>query len=111
MPRAYPKPKPTLEQERALLLEGKRRIAGVDEVGVGAIAGPLVAVAVVLPLPELSSDIDQGLKALAARLDEVRDTHHLYKDQREILYALVWEVAQPWIGFGIIEVAELSEIN
>jgi ribonuclease HII len=111
MPRAASKPKPTLELERALLLEGKRVIAGVDEVGVGAIAGPLIAVAVVLPLPDLDADIDQGLKELAKRLDEVRDIHHLYSDQKEKLYSLIQEVAQPQIGFGIIEVAELSQLN
>src|SRR5689334_6188263 len=105
MPLAASKPKPTLELERAFLLEGKHLIAGVDEVGVGAIAGPLIAVAVVLPLPDLDADIDQGLKELATRLDEVRDTHHLYSDQKERLYALIQEVAQPQIGFGIIEVA------
>lgn len=111
MPLAASKPKPTLELERAFLLEGKHLIAGVDEVGVGAIAGPLIAVAVVLPLPDLDADIDQGLKELAIRLDEVRDTHHLYSDQKERLYALIQEVAQPQIGFGIIEVAELNQLN
>ncbi len=111
MPLATSKPKPTLELERALLLEGKRLIAGVDEVGVGAIAGPLIAVAVILPWPDLGVDIDLGLKELRTRLDEVRDTHHLYKDQRERLYPLIQEVAQPQIGFGIIEVAELRQLN
>jgi ribonuclease HII len=111
MPLAASKPKPTLELERALLLAGKHLIAGVDEVGVGAIAGPLIAVAVVLPLPGAGADIDQGLKELAARLDEVRDIHHLYSDQREKLYFLIEEVAQPQIGFGIIEVDELSQLN
>jgi len=111
MPLATSKPKPTLELERTLLLEGKRLIAGVDEVGVGAIAGPLIAVAVVLPLPDLGVDIDLSLKELRTRLDEVRDSHHLYKDQREKLYSLIQEVTQPQIGFGIIEVAELSQLN
>jgi ribonuclease HII len=35
--------------ERAARAEGAERIAGVDEVGVGPLAGPLVAAAVVLP--------------------------------------------------------------
>lgn len=111
MPRAASKPKPTLALERALLLAGKRLIAGVDEVGVGAIAGPLIAVAVVLPLPDLAVDIDLGLKELATRLDEVRDSHHLYSDQRERLYPLIQKVAQPHIGLGIIQVAELNQLN
>lgn len=93
------------------MLEGKRRIAGVDEVGVGAIAGPLIAVAVMLPLPHSGQDIDLGLKELATRLTEVRDSHHLFTDQQEKLYWLIQEVAHPQIGFGTIEVAELSQIN
>ncbi len=111
MPRAASKPKPTLELERALLLEGKWLIAGVDEVGVGAIAGPLVAAAVVLPLPGAGDDIDLGLKELAARLSEVRDSHHLYTDQRDNLYPLIQEMAGFQIGLGLIEVAELGQLN
>lgn len=111
MPLAAAFPKPNLELERALLLEGKRCIAGVDEVGVGAIAGPLIAVAVALPLPNLGFDFEMRLQELADQLKEVRDSHHLYKDQREKLFTLVQEVAQEQIGFGIIEVAELAEIN
>src|SRR5690242_17817390 len=105
------KPKPTLELERTLLLEGKRYIAGVDEVGVGAIAGPLIAVAVVLPLPDRADDIDEGLKILATRLDGVRDSHHLYSDQPEKLYPLIQQIAQPHIGLGILDVTELSQLN
>lgn len=105
------KPKPTLELERALLLEGKRYIAGVDEIGVGAIAGPLIAVAVILPLPRLDEDIDQGLKTLTTQLDGVRDSHHLYSDQPEKLYPLIEQIARPNIGLGILEVDELSQIN
>ena len=35
--------------ERALRDQGFQRIAGVDEAGRGALAGPLVAAAVILP--------------------------------------------------------------
>ena len=104
-------PKPTFELERALLLEGKQCICGVDEVGVGAIAGPLIAVAIAFPLTALDIDFEVRLKELADQLKEVRDSHHLYKDQRERLFTLVQEVAQDQIGFGIIEVAELGQIN
>ena len=40
---------PTLAHERELWGSGKRRIAGIDEVGRGALAGPVAAAAVVLP--------------------------------------------------------------
>ncbi len=38
-----------LERERALWAAGRLRIAGVDEAGVGPLAGPVVAAAVVFP--------------------------------------------------------------
>lgn len=43
-------PRPTLRRERALHRTGFRAVAGADEAGRGALAGPLVAAAVILPL-------------------------------------------------------------
>jgi ribonuclease HII len=40
---------PNFREEQALLSAGYRRIAGLDEAGRGALAGPVVAAAVVLP--------------------------------------------------------------
>jgi len=42
-------PVPSWRTERALWREGRVRVAGVDEVGRGPLAGPVVAAAVVLP--------------------------------------------------------------
>jgi ribonuclease HII len=42
--------RPTLARERALRAAGIRHVAGVDEVGRGPLAGPVVAAAVILPL-------------------------------------------------------------
>ena len=41
--------RPTLEREAALWREGRRLVAGIDEVGRGPLAGPVVAAAVVFP--------------------------------------------------------------
>jgi ribonuclease HII len=41
---------PTFDQEATLQAQGYRLIAGVDEVGRGALAGPVMAAAVILPL-------------------------------------------------------------
>ncbi len=41
---------PTFKEERALLAQGYRCIAGVDEVGRGPLAGPVVAGAVITQL-------------------------------------------------------------
>jgi ribonuclease HII len=42
--------RPSLERETALWCEGRSVVAGVDEVGRGPLAGPVVAAAVVLPV-------------------------------------------------------------
>jgi len=47
---SIPKDPPTLDEEKALLAQGCRYIAGVDEVGRGPLAGPVMAAAVILPL-------------------------------------------------------------
>lgn len=61
-----------LARRRALFAAGARIVAGVDEVGVGPLAGPVVAAAVVLPeridLPGLDDS-----KRLAARTRERLD--------------------------------------
>jgi ribonuclease HII len=42
---------PNLDEEDKLKLQGYELIAGIDEVGRGALAGPVVAGAVILPNP------------------------------------------------------------
>ena len=42
--------RPSLERERALWVEGRGLVAGLDEAGRGPLAGPVVAAAVVFPL-------------------------------------------------------------
>ncbi len=65
--------------ERRLHEEGFDRVAGVDEAGRGALAGPLVAAAVILP-PEFD-------------LEGIRDSKQLTGPQRERCYARIREGA------------------
>ncbi|MCG8469416.1 MAG: ribonuclease HII, partial [Gemmatimonadetes bacterium] len=59
-----------LEYERALWDGGVSRIAGVDEVGRGPIAGPVVAGAVVLPVGcAVEGAADSKVLAPARRLE------------------------------------------
>jgi ribonuclease HII len=82
---------PDLRYERALARRGTTRVAGLDEAGRGALAGPIFAAAVILPLQR---------SRLATRLREVRDSKLMTARQRracaEILrrLALDWAVAQ-----------------
>ncbi|MCH8049527.1 ribonuclease HII [Patescibacteria group bacterium] len=73
---------PTFHHERELLAQGYRVIVGVDEAGCAALAGPVVAAAVVLPLN--------------SRLKLIRDSKQLNVQQRERLYDLIDECAYDW---------------
>lgn len=77
-------PGPSLALERRLLRQGHRLIAGLDEVGRGAWAGPVVAAAVILPLDR---------PRLRASLRGVNDSKQLTRLQRERLAAVIGEVA------------------
>jgi ribonuclease HII len=78
--------RPTLDHERRLIRSGYALVAGVDEAGRGAWAGPVVAAAVILRLPEASS------------LREVNDSKQLSPRQRDKLYQIVIEHC---VAFGI----------
>jgi ribonuclease HII len=87
---------PTFVEEEQLLGQGYRHIAGVDEVGCGPLAGPLLAAAVILPYPLQTSWVDQ-----------VRDSKFLTSDKREELSEHIRKVAVS-IGIGAVS-AELID--
>jgi ribonuclease HII len=90
---------PTLDLERALQKESNLTlIAGVDEAGRGAIAGPVVAAAVILPL-----DRPKNLE----RMRDVDDSKQLSPKQRELLYDIVVANA---LAFGVASISA-SEID
>lgn len=65
-------PKPTLDVESGLWEKGLLHIAGIDEVGRGALAGPVYAAAVILPasrsiLEELAGVLDSKLMTAEER--------------------------------------------
>jgi ribonuclease HII len=96
---------PRLEQERALWQQGLTAVAGVDEVGMGPLAGPVVAAAVILP-PDLTDEV--GLSATFPQ--DVRDSKTLTLKARERLDLEVRNVAVG-VGIGIVEVEEIDRIN
>lgn len=87
--------RPHFQFETDLHARGYTRIAGVDEVGRGPLAGPVMAAAVVLD-PEA---IPEGLN----------DSKQVTAKRREALSAQLAEVAQ--IGLGVAEVDEIDRIN
>ncbi len=82
--------------ERELWGRGVTAVAGVDEVGVGALAGPVIAAAVILAPGTI-------IKGLA-------DSKLLTAKRREALFAVVAECAVA-IGLGRSEVEEVDRIN
>ena len=96
---------PRLDEERVLWQRGLTAVAGVDEVGMGPLAGPVVAAAVVLP-PDLTCE--GGLPATFPQ--GVRDSKTLTLKARERLAVEVRNVAVG-IGIGVVEVEEIDQIN
>ena len=81
---------PSLVEENDLSSQGYRLIAGIDEAGRGALAGPVVAAAVVLPQ---CADFP--------RLRSVRDSKEIPAAKRDFLFPLIEEEAIA-IGAGIV---------
>lgn len=84
-----PKAIPTLALEQAWRERGHPLVAGVDEAGRGAWAGPVIAAAVILPLDD---------PAALAALHGVTDSKQLTARQRETLAARIRAHA---LGFGL----------
>lgn len=59
-----------LEYERELLNKGYKYICGVDEVGRGPLAGPVVCAAVIMPLDNIIEGVDDS-KKLSAKKREI----------------------------------------
>lgn len=84
------------EREKQLRAEGISYIAGVDEVGRGPLAGPVVTAAVVLPAEFDVLGID--------------DSKKLSEKRREELYEIITEKALAW-GIGMADHQVIDEIN
>ncbi len=68
-----PEPVDNRAFEKRVLGHGYTSVAGVDEAGRGALAGPVVAAAVILPLEEDFSGVDDSKKLSPAERDELYD--------------------------------------
>lgn len=93
-----------LRFEREIWRSGFRRIAGVDEVGRGAVAGPLVAAAVILP-----TNIDR-VSATPSFWDGVRDSKTISATSRA---ALALQIHKTALSTSVVSipVALLDEIG
>jgi len=82
-------PPPSFVEEKIFEAQGYQRITGIDEVGRGALAGPVVAAAVILPW-----GIDTPW------LNQVKDSKQLSPAGRELLFYHIQKIATA-TGIGI----------
>ncbi|PJE76861.1 ribonuclease HII [Candidatus Uhrbacteria bacterium CG10_big_fil_rev_8_21_14_0_10_48_16] len=78
------------------MAQGYHRIVGVDEAGCGALAGPVVAAAVILPID--------------SRIGSIKDSKLMSEHRREEVYPILIERATAWaVGFASVE--EIMQLN
>lgn len=88
--------RPDLRYERRLWVTGLEAVAGVDEAGVGPMAGPVVAAAVIFA-PETF-------------IRGVHDSKQLTPEKREELFPVIQQRAHCF-GIGVAEVEEIDRRN
>ncbi|MFA4966867.1 MAG: ribonuclease HII [Candidatus Margulisiibacteriota bacterium] len=87
---------PNQRLERLLQKDGYKLIAGVDEVGVGSLAGPVLAAAVILPQK--------------AKIPGLNDSKKLSAKKREILFKIILKRSIA-IGVGIVDWETIDRLN
>lgn len=90
-------PLPHLRAERRLWLDGKRRVVGVDEVGLGALCAPVIAAAVLV-------------RPNCHKIPGVRDSKTMSARQREAVVERIKDRVEAW-GVGAASVAEIERLN
>lgn len=93
-------PVPTLKRESDLWAAGTRYVAGIDEAGRGALAGPVVAAAVVLSPDATFTGV----------WTEVRDSKLLNPQQREALDPEIRQHAAAY-SIGAATAAEIDQVG
>lgn len=84
------------EFDKAIIKEGFKIFAGIDEAGRGPLAGPVVASAVMLCYDK--------------KIEGVNDSKKLSKNKRERLFDLILQNAVD-IGIGVVDAEKIDSIN
>lgn len=99
--------RPTLEYERAFWRDGFLRVAGVDEAGRGALAGPVVAAAIVLPVLD---DGDWTRHPFFQNISRANDSKQLNEKTREALFDPLCQAARAF-AIGSATHDEIDALN
>jgi len=91
---------PDLSFEAALWAQGIHFVAGVDEAGRGALAGPVTAAAVILP----------ANPSIAQKLSGVRDSKQMKASEREVWQQRI-RLAATCYGIGFASHLEIDDIG
>lgn len=89
--------------EKRFFKKGYRTIVGVDEAGRGALFGPVVASAVVMPLSVMRKDLSEGI-------GEIDDSKVLTPKKRKILADIILKEAIS-VGVGLATNFEIDQEN
>jgi len=109
---------PSSKEEIKLFKAGYKNIVGVDEVGRGALAGPVVAVAVMIKsriytniTTNATNRYSRKFVTKLVKISEVKDSKKLSPKKREEIYKLI--IKNPNIEWGIGRVSEkiIDKIN
>jgi len=92
-----------LREEKKLWKKGYKWVAGLDECGMGPLAGPVVAAAVAVKEKPKFKNREDGL-SFKRLLKEVEDSKRLSPKKREELYFLL--ISHPAVKWGVARVSE-----
>jgi ribonuclease HII len=101
---------PSLEYELAFWRDNYRLVAGMDEVGRGALAGPVVAAAVILPPLAESAARHWTHHDVFQAIARANDSKLLNEALREKLFAPICLLATAY-AVGSASVQEIDELN
>ncbi len=96
---------PDYKNEFACIKNGYDMVAGCDEVGVGPLAGPVVACACILKPESLGK-----YRSKNKWYSRVRDSKTTTKEEREILLPKILANCRAY-GIGVVSEGEIDEIN
>lgn len=97
---------PTLREEKKLWQARYKYIVGLDEAGVGCLAGPVVAGAVGIIYKNQNLNLKSKLK-----IKGLRDSKELTPKQREKFYKLIITHSQIGWAFGLVSPKVIDKIN
>ena len=104
---------PTFRREKQLYKKGYRFVAGIDEVGRGPLAGPVIACAVVISLSRLKDKYCTANlpDSFYKKNNNVRDSKCLTPLQRERLYKVLTNDKNINYAVGIVSEKIIDKIN